>query len=144
MKASARLIWPVLIVSSVLLSFDLRARAQEKPAADATQAATEARLGIGVSPLPELLTSHLPDVIGKGRGVLVSEVVADSPAAKAGLQKHDVLVRYGDQDLYSPEQLVKRVRNDAPGNEVQIEYVRAGRAQAGSHLFRLARPELAV
>jgi len=88
---------------------------------------TQARLGVGVSALPEVLTSHLPEVIGKERGVLVSEVVEGSPADKAGLEKHDVLVRYGDQDLYSPEQLVKRVRNDQPGITVEIQYVRAGK-----------------
>ena len=91
--------------------------------------ATEARLGIGVSPLPDVLKSHLPKVIDDGRGVLVSEVTPDSAADKAGLKTHDVLVRYGDQDLYSPEQLVKRVRNDAPGKVVEVQYVRAGELQ---------------
>lgn len=89
--------------------------------------AKQATLGIGVEPLPPVLTSHLPEVIGEGRGVLVADVTDDSPAAKAGLRKHDVLVRYDDQDLYSPEQLVKRVRNDKPGSEVELEYVRAGK-----------------
>ncbi|WP_442505222.1 S1C family serine protease [Novipirellula sp. SH528] len=88
---------------------------------------TQATLGLGVEPLPQVLTSHLPDVIGKGRGILVSHVTDDSPAAKAGLREHDVLIRYDDQDLYSPEQLVKRVRNDEPGTEVELEYVRAGK-----------------
>ena len=88
---------------------------------------TQAELGIGVAPLPSVLTSHLPDVIGKGRGVLVANVTAGSPADQAGLKKHDVLIRYGDQDLYSPEQLVKRVRNDRPGKEVEVQYVRGGK-----------------
>jgi C-terminal processing protease CtpA/Prc len=69
----------------------------------------------------------LPDVIGKGRGVLVSEVTEGSPADRAGLRVHDVLIRYDDQDLYSPEQLVKRVRNDRPGKEIELQYVRAGK-----------------
>ena len=89
--------------------------------------ATQAMLGIGVEPLPPILTSHLPDVISKGRGILIADVKDDSPAAKAGLRKHDVLIRYDDQDLYSPEQLVKQVRNDKPGSEIELEYVRAGK-----------------
>jgi PDZ domain len=88
--------------------------------------AIEARLGLGVTSLPDLLKSHLPKMLDGGRGVLVTEVAEGSPAAKAGMKQHDVLIRYGDQDLYSPEQLVKRVRNDAPGREVEIQYVRAG------------------
>lgn len=100
--------------------------ADDKLSNDGTK---EAQLGIGVTPLPDVLKSHLPDVIDDGRGLLVSEVMEDSPAAKAGLKKHDVLVRYGDQDLYSPEQLVKRVRNDDPGKSIEIQYVRAGKLE---------------
>ena len=92
----------------------------------------EAQLGIGVTPLPEVLKSHLPEVINDGRGILVSEVMDDSPAAKAGIRKHDVLVRYGDQDLYSPEQLVKRVRNDDPGKSIELQYVRAGKIETAT------------
>jgi hypothetical protein len=95
-------------------------------AAQTEPAASEAQLGIGVAALPEVLTSHLPDVIKDGRGILVSEVIVGSPAEKAGLEKHDVMVRYDDQDLYSPEQLVKRVRNEAPGKSVALQYLRAG------------------
>tara|TARA_R110002049_G_scaffold288423_1_gene470952 strand:- start:138925 stop:139542 length:618 start_codon:yes stop_codon:yes gene_type:complete len=90
----------------------------------------EARLGIGVSSLPEVLKSHFPELFDDGRGVLVSKVFAGSPADKAGIRMHDVLIRYGDQDLYSPEQLVKRVRNDAPGKSVELQYVREGKLQA--------------
>lgn len=100
--------------------------AAERQPSDVPTAGNEAELGIGVSSLPPVLTSHLPDVIGKGRGVLVANVSEGSPAAKAGLKKHDVLIRYDDQDLYSPEQLVKRVRNDQPGKQVQLQYVRSG------------------
>lgn len=91
---------------------------------------TQARLGIAVTSLPEMLASHLPDVFEKGRGVLVSEVIPGSAADKAGIQRYDVLVRYDDQDLYSPEQLVKRIRNDQPGATIGLEYVRAGKLQA--------------
>lgn len=100
---------------------------QKAPDKSGKVKATQATLGIGVEPMPQVLTSHLPDVIGKGRGILIADVSEDSPAAKAGLRKHDVLVRYDDQDLYSPEQLVKRVRNAKPGSEVELEYVRAGK-----------------
>ena len=101
---------------------------KSKPKAEQTgKVAHEARLGIGVAPLPEVLTSHLPEVISDGRGVLVSEVMDGSAADKAGLKKFDVLVRYDDQELYSTEQLVKRVRNDEPGKSVELQYVRAGK-----------------
>ncbi|MDX1927439.1 MAG: PDZ domain-containing protein [Pirellulaceae bacterium] len=100
---------------------------QSALAASSTQ---DASLGIGVSPLPEVLKSHLPEVTDHGRGILISEVMAGSPAESAGLKKHDILVRYDDQDLYSPEQLVTRVRRDNPGNTVELQFVRAGKLQS--------------
>lgn len=88
---------------------------------------TQAYLGLGVGPLHPALTNQLGDVIGKGRGVLIEKVMRESPAAKAGLQQYDVLVSFNDQDLYSPEQLVKLVRNAKPGSEVTLKYVRGGK-----------------
>jgi hypothetical protein len=56
--------------------------------------------------------------------------MAGSPAEKAGLKKYDILVRYDDQDLYSPEQLVKRVRHDEPGNTINLQIIHAGKLQS--------------
>lgn len=94
-----------------------------------TESATQVRLGVSVSPVPEALACQLPDMLSNERGILVSDVIDGSPADKAGLKKFDILVRYGDQDLYSPEQFVKRVRNDQPGSSVEIQYVHRGRLQ---------------
>ncbi len=131
MKTNRFLLSVALLIGSVPVSQLCGADETSKKSDDTKAVATDhqptqAELGIGVSPLPPVLASHLPEVIGKGRGILVSEVMKGSPAAKAGLQKHDVLIRYDDQDLYSPEQLVKRVRNDEPGKEIELEYVRGG------------------
>lgn len=90
---------------------------------------TQAYLGLGVAPLHPALTNHLPEVIGEGRGVMVEEVVTGSPADKAGLKKYDVLVRINDQDLYSPEQLVKIVRNSKPNSSIALSYVRHGKIE---------------
>ncbi|EMI53299.1 S1C family serine protease [Rhodopirellula sallentina] len=91
---------------------------------------TQASLGVMVASLPEVLASHLPEALPNGRGILVSNVVEGSAADAAGLQRNDILVRYDDQDLYSSEQLIKRVRNDKPGDEVALEYIRGGKLQS--------------
>lgn len=93
----------------------------------ATKAATEPYLGVGAVPLHPALTAQLPNVTGKGRGVLVANVMKGSPAEHAGLKVHDILISYDKQDVYSPEQLVKLVRNDKPGREVAVGYVRGGK-----------------
>jgi len=96
----------------------------EKPPGEAAE--TQAFLGLGVAPLHPAIASQLSDVIGKDRGVMVANVTKDSPADQAGLKLHDVLVTYDKHDVYSPEQLVKMVRNDKAGREVVLGYVHAG------------------
>jgi hypothetical protein len=91
-------------------------------------AVQEAFCGLGVAPLSLVLAAQLPEVIGHGRGIVVSHVVPGSPADKAGLKMHDIVIQYDKQDVYSPEQLVKLVRHDQPGREVTIAYVRGGKS----------------
>ncbi len=106
---------------------DEQATDSKEPATKAeTNGTTQSYLGLSVTSVPAVLASHLGDLSDGERGILIAEVTPASPAAKAGLQKYDVLTQYDDQDLYSPEQLVKRVRNDKPGAGVELQYVRSG------------------
>jgi len=103
--------------------------AEPKPAdpAATTGIAQQAFCGIGVAPLSPVLTAQMPEVMKGGRGIVVADVVKDSPADKAGLWVHDIVLQYDGHDVYSPEQLVKLVRNDKPGREVVVSYVRAAK-----------------
>jgi len=83
-------------------------------------------LGVAMSEVP----SALADQLGIEAGVVVGSVVPDSPAAKAGLQKNDVLVRFGGEALNSPRQLQDLVSARKEGDTVVVNYVR--RAQPGS------------
>lgn len=87
----------------------------------------EGHLGLSVAPLHASLGAHLPGVLDKEQGVLVVAVAPNSPAAKAGIQAHDIVVSYGDQKLFAVEQLIKLVRSDRPGREVVIGYVHHGK-----------------
>jgi hypothetical protein len=84
-------------------------------------------LGVGVEPLHPAFSAHLPGSLLGGQGVLVSTVAKDSPADKAGIKAHDILAAYGDQKLFSPNQMVKLVRADKPGKEVKLQLVREGK-----------------
>ncbi len=86
-----------------------------------------AYLGVAIDTLPPAVAKQLPADVANGEGVIVMNVAPDSPAAKAGIQPYDILVSYGDQKLYSPEQLTKLVRNDQAGKRVPIKVVRAGK-----------------
>ena len=135
MKKRAFFIVPLCAALLVCITFGTVGHAQQKSDKSAAvqgqafqdeAAVSQAFLGVGVTSIHPALGSQLPKVIGKDRGVMVANVTKDSPADQAGLRIHDVLISYDKQDVYSPEQLVKLVRNDKPGREVVLGYVHAG------------------
>jgi len=67
--------------------------------------------------------------LGEGFGLLVEEVMPDSPAQKAGLQQHDVLVLLGDQKLVNQEQLSALVRAEKKDADLSFTLKRAGTEQ---------------
>ncbi len=88
-----------------------------------------AYLGVAIDPVPDALAAHLPGLVSRDQGLLVTQVSGDSPAAKAGVKEHDILVSYDDQKLFSAEQLTKLVRGDKPGREVTLSVVRSGKLE---------------
>lgn len=87
-------------------------------------------LGVAIEPVPPALWAQLPDSIPHEQGVMVTQVAPDSPAAKAGIRPYDILLSYGDQRLFSPEQLAKLVRSDTPGRQVSLKLVRNGQIES--------------
>ena len=84
-------------------------------------------LGIGTEEASEALASQLG--LTAGEGLLLTYVAPDSPAAKAGLQKNDVLVKLDEQLMVHPAQLRKLVRLHKTGDSVQLELFRGGKRQ---------------
>ena len=66
------------------------------------------------------------------RGALVSEVVEDGPAAKAGLQQGDVVVRFQGETVHSAAQLARLVAETPAGRTVTLEVNRDGAVQTMS------------
>lgn len=56
----------------------------------------------------EVLRTHLQ--LAEDMGVVVEEVVPDSPAAKAGIQKHDIIIRANDDAVDNMSVLQNQVR----------------------------------
>ncbi|MEM9125574.1 MAG: Do family serine endopeptidase [Pseudomonadota bacterium] len=61
-------------------------------------------LGVTVAPLSEAARAEM-GVDDSVAGVVVTELAPDSPAAKAGLQRGDVIVKLGNQDTMTPDAL---------------------------------------
>lgn len=58
--------------------------------------------------------------------VAVNEVLLDSPAAAAGLQAGDVVLRYGDTRVFAPNELVAATHDGIAGETVSVEIIRQG------------------
>ncbi len=66
------------------------------------------------------------------RGVVLSEVEADSPAAKAGLKANDVITEFNGQRVEGTAQFSRLVRETPAGRSVQLTVWREGRAQSAT------------
>jgi serine protease Do len=79
-------------------------------------------LGIHTQPL----TPELKKQFGTNaeEGVLVTEVVPDTPAAKAGLLRGDVITSVDDKRISTPEELREAIRTAEAGTEVTLKVVR--------------------
>jgi serine protease Do len=74
---------------------------------------TRGWLGVSIQPLtPELAKSFGAK---DPKGVLISDVVSDSPAAKAGLQPGDILLEFDGKKMEAPGDLQRAVGFSAPG-----------------------------
>ena len=87
-------------------------------------------LGIASQEVPEALASQWG--LKPGEGLVVNFVAPDSPAAKAGIQKYDVIETLGDQMLVDPVQLRKLVQMQQDGDSISLTLHRGGKKQTVS------------
>jgi hypothetical protein len=75
--------------------------------------------------LPELLTKHLG--LSPGQGVRIRNIQKNSPAEEAGLERDDIIIRLGDQDIYKYESIVLTVQEAQVGDEITLEVIHLGK-----------------
>ncbi len=63
------------------------------------------------------------------KGVEVVDVTEPSGAAKAGIQKGDIIVSVDDKKIDKPESLSEYIRSKKAGDVVNIELIRAGKTE---------------
>ncbi|MBC8009014.1 MAG: Do family serine endopeptidase, partial [Burkholderiales bacterium] len=61
------------------------------------------------------------------RGVIITNLPKDSPAAQAGLARSDVIVSIGGRAVTSPQELRNAVAAKAPGSEIEVRVLREGK-----------------
>jgi len=84
-------------------------------------------IGISTQPVDPSLREHLE--IAEGFGIQVVEVSPDSPAAQAGLRANDIIIRFEDQRLISPEHLSILVRAKTSGEKAPLSLIRKGKEE---------------
>src|SRR5690349_920410 len=79
-------------------------------------------LGVSIQELTPELASQFG--VGDTKGVLVSDVMDDSPAKKAGFERADVIVEYDGRPMDSPTHLRNAVAQTPIGRKVSIKLIR--------------------
>ena len=83
------------------------------------------------SMLGVMLADMTPDVaegfgLAGQTGVLIQRVMDDTPAAKAGLKRNDVIVEFNGQPVSDMQKLRLKVADTAPGSQVHMIVLREG------------------
>jgi serine protease Do len=79
-------------------------------------------LGVQAQPLTPELRKHLK--VEAEAGVVVTEVVPNSPAAQAGIRQDDVITAVNDRPSKNAAELREAVQQAGPGKEVTLQVVR--------------------
>jgi serine protease Do len=79
-------------------------------------------LGVSIQELTPELASQFG--VGDTKGVLVSDVMDDSPAKKAGFERADVIVEYDGKSMDSPTHLRNAVAQTPVGKKVAVKIIR--------------------
>jgi serine protease Do len=88
------------------------------------------RAWIGIAGGPRPLPPRLAAALGQRGGVEVVEVVADSPAAHAGLRAEDLIVSVDGAAVEGVDDLLRDMTGELIGERVELDLIREGRQLA--------------
>jgi serine protease Do len=96
-------------------------------------------LGVAVQPV----TAELADALEleTQQGALVAQVTPGSPAAKAGIERGDVIVGFAGKPIEKMRELPRAVAAAAPGTKADIEILRDGKRQKKSIVIEQLKDE---
>jgi len=116
LKPVSLLVMPVILVSLMFSG----------PSAQAKPLSEGGFLGVYTRDLDIALTEALNF---SEDGVLIEDVVKDSPADEAGLKPGDILTGINDRTIASPRSLERALWRTDPGEEVAVSYWRDGKSE---------------
>jgi hypothetical protein len=88
---------------------------------------TKPVLGVTLSAVPPVLRTQLS--MKEGEGVVVEEVLPDTPAQKMGLQRHDVILSVNGAPVSAAPAVRAAVEAVKEGGELKLRILRGGKAE---------------
>lgn len=82
-------------------------------------------LGVGIQPITQSLERAFD--LKSRKGALVSQVSPDGPAAEAGIERGDVIVRFDGKPVTDTRDLPRLVASTPIGKTVEVEVLRGGK-----------------
>jgi serine protease Do len=82
-------------------------------------------LGVHIGEINGEVADHLG--VAPNSGVIISEVLAKSPAAAAGLQEGDIVLSFAQKKIANPQQLQELVERSRKGSSQQVDILRNGK-----------------
>jgi serine protease Do len=112
------------------------------PELETTGSVTRGWLGVAIQKMTPELAKSLG--VEDARGALVADVTEKSPAAKGGIERGDVIVRYNGKEVENSTALPALVAATSVGKTVPVEVVRNGKAKTLSvTIAKLTEQEVA-
>lgn len=89
--------------------------------------ASKPALGVTISAVPPVLRTQLS--IPEGEGVVVEEVLPDTPAARLGLRRHDVILSVNGTPVSGAPQIRSAIEAVKEGGALALRILRGGKAE---------------
>jgi|WetSurMetagenome_2_1015567.scaffolds.fasta_scaffold19455_3 S1-C subfamily serine protease len=91
-----------------------------------TGRATHAYMGVGTRAVTEDLQQQFS--LSRSSGILIASVTQNGPAAKAGIQRGDIVVQIDGKDMVESSDLLQAIRDKQPGDQVKVTLDRNGQS----------------
>jgi serine protease Do len=66
------------------------------------------------------------------KGAIIKNVIDESAAKKAGLKNDDIITKFGDKQITSPDDLRNAVQSYKPGDKVTVSFLRDGKDKSAT------------
>lgn len=84
-------------------------------------------LGVSIQPMTSVLAKQFG--LKSEKGILVSDVMEDGPAQKAGIKRGDIILEYGGNEVNDISQFRNIIAIAKPGEEVNIKVLHEGKEE---------------